>query len=123
MLQLAGATPATLQTCSQQRASHGRAGDGAAAEEAARPGGARGTARRRERLPSVLLRLVDDFLFITPSRAAAEAVATRLLQGAPISRGALTTFACLCVFLRFRMTNPQLMLLLSCCVRDWPVSC
>jgi hypothetical protein len=38
---------------------------------------------RKEGLPSVLIRLVDDFLFISPSRAAAEAVACRLLQGAP----------------------------------------
>ena len=38
--------------------------------------------RRPPHLPSVLLRLVDDFLVITPSRAAAEALALRLLQGA-----------------------------------------
>lgn len=41
-----------------------------------------GVARRRgAHLPSVLLRLVDDFLVITPSRAAAEATALRMLQG------------------------------------------
>ena len=31
--------------------------------------------------PSLLLRLIDDYLIITPSRAAAEAIATRFLQG------------------------------------------
>ncbi|KAK9817956.1 hypothetical protein WJX72_004857 [[Myrmecia] bisecta] len=35
------------------------------------------------RLPSLLIRLIDDFLFITPSRSAAEALALRLLQGFP----------------------------------------
>ncbi len=38
-------------------------------------------AKQRTPAASVLLRLVDDFLIITPSRAAAEALALRLLQG------------------------------------------
>ena len=38
-------------------------------------------AKQRTPAASVLLRLVDDFLIVTPSRAAAEAIALRLLQG------------------------------------------
>ena len=57
---------------------------GAPTGPAGGPGGRRGAqrARRPPHLPSVLLRLVDDFLVITPSRAAAEALALRLLKGA-----------------------------------------
>ncbi len=48
-----------------------------------RTGAPAAVARRRgAHLPSVLLRLVDDFLVITPSRATAEAMALRMLQGA-----------------------------------------
>jgi hypothetical protein len=43
---------------------------------------AAGAQKRRAAGASVLLRLVDDFLFLTPSRAAAEALALRLLEGA-----------------------------------------
>ena len=81
VLELAGTTPSVQEACSQQRGFQGGANGRGGGEEVARPMGARRAARQRERLPSVLLRLVDDFLFITPSRAAAEAVATRLLQG------------------------------------------
>lgn len=57
---------------------------GAPAGPAGGPEGRRGAPRPRRppHLPSVLLRLVDDFLVITPSRAAAEALALRLLKGA-----------------------------------------
>lgn len=33
------------------------------------------------RLPSLLMRLIDDFLFVTPSRAAAEALVNQLMKG------------------------------------------
>lgn len=42
---------------------------------------ARAAWQRRPAAGSVLLRLVDDFLLVTPSRAAAEAIALRLMQG------------------------------------------
>ena len=56
---------------------------GAPVGPAGGPGARRGAPRPRRpaHLPSVLLRLVDDFLVITPSRAAAEALALRLLKG------------------------------------------
>ncbi len=65
----------------------GPAGGAARAPPGAPPGelaqGPCGARRRRQpHLPSVLLRLVDDVLVITPSRATAEALALRLLQGA-----------------------------------------
>lgn len=37
--------------------------------------------------PSLMMRLIDDFLAITPSRTAAEALATRLLQGGSMGGG------------------------------------
>ena len=45
------------------------------------PGSRARAAKQRAPAASVLLRLVDDFLLVTPSRAAAEAVALRMLQG------------------------------------------
>lgn len=42
-----------------------------------------GGPRRQRQAQSVLLRLVDDFLFVTSSKAAAEAVTLRLHQGFP----------------------------------------
>ena len=43
----------------------------------------RGAAKVEPRLPSVLLRLIDDFLFITSSRTAAEALVNKLMKGMP----------------------------------------
>ncbi|KAL3137379.1 hypothetical protein ABBQ32_006906 [Trebouxia sp. C0010 RCD-2024] len=40
-----------------------------------------GLQRRAPRLQSLLMRLIDDFLFITPSRTAAEALVNKLLKG------------------------------------------
>ena len=37
--------------------------------------------KRAPRLQSLLMRLIDDFLFITPSRVAAEALVNKLLKG------------------------------------------
>lgn len=41
----------------------------------------KGSDRRAPRLQSLLMRLIDDFLFITPSRTAAEALVNKLLKG------------------------------------------
>lgn len=41
----------------------------------------KGSERRPPRLQSLLMRLIDDFLFITPSRTAAEALVNKLLKG------------------------------------------
>ena len=41
----------------------------------------KGQDRRASRLQSLLTRLIDDFLFITPSRTAAEALVNKLLKG------------------------------------------
>ncbi len=41
----------------------------------------KGSDRRSPRLQSLLMRLIDDFLFITPSRTAAEALVNKLLKG------------------------------------------
>ena len=41
----------------------------------------RGVQRRPPRVQSLLMRLIDDFLFITPSRTAAEALVNKLLKG------------------------------------------
>lgn len=41
----------------------------------------KGQDRRASRLQSLLMRLIDDFLFITPSRTAAEALVNKLLKG------------------------------------------
>ncbi len=41
----------------------------------------KGSDRRAPRLQSLLMRLIDDFLFITPSRTAAEALVNELLKG------------------------------------------
>lgn len=40
-----------------------------------------GAGGKQPRLPSLLMRLIDDFLFITSSRAAAEALVNKLLKG------------------------------------------
>lgn len=45
----------------------------------------RGVERRAPRLQSLLIRLIDDFLFITPSRTAAEALVNKLLKGAQLT--------------------------------------
>lgn len=45
----------------------------------------KGVERRAPRLQSLLMRLIDDFLFITPSRTAAEALVNKLLKGAPLT--------------------------------------
>ena len=47
-------------------------------------GSRRGAERRAPRLQSLLMRLIDDFLFITPSRTAAEALVNKLLKGAQL---------------------------------------
>ena len=41
----------------------------------------KGAERRPPRLQSLLMRLIDDFLFITPSQTAAEALVNKLLKG------------------------------------------
>lgn len=61
----AGCTPSTQGSVAQPQTPNGRAR----------------AAKQRAPAASVLLRLVDDFLLVTPSRAAAEAVALRMLQG------------------------------------------
>ena len=43
-------------------------------------------------LPSLMMRLIDDFLMITPSHAAAEALALRLVQGE--TAGPCSSFLC-----------------------------
>ena len=48
-------------------------------------GSRRGVERRAPRLQSLLMRLIDDFLFITPSRTAAEALVNKLLKGAQLT--------------------------------------
>ncbi|BDA46320.1 probable telomerase reverse transcriptase [Coccomyxa sp. Obi] len=63
----AGCTPSTQASVAQPQTSGGRAR----------------AAKQRAPAASVLLRLVDDFLLVTPSRSAAEAVALRMLQGFP----------------------------------------
>lgn len=42
-----------------------------------------GSSSKQLRLPSLLMRLIDDFLFITSSRTAAEAMVNKLLKGMP----------------------------------------
>jgi hypothetical protein len=86
--------PAPAGRAAQRLGPAGPAGAAAGAPAGAPPGepaqGARSARRRRQpHLPSVLLRLVDDVLVITPSRATAEALALRLLQGAPAPARAL----------------------------------
>ena len=45
----------------------------------------KGVERKAPRLQSLLMRLIDDFLFITPSRTAAEALVNKLLKGAQLT--------------------------------------
>lgn len=45
-----------------------------------------GLQRRAPRLQSLLMRLIDDFLFITPSRTAAEALVNKLLKGMHLTK-------------------------------------
>lgn len=45
-----------------------------------------GPQRRAPRLQSLLMRLIDDFLFITPSRTAAEALVNKLLKGMHLTK-------------------------------------
>ncbi|KAK9842467.1 hypothetical protein WJX81_001464 [Elliptochloris bilobata] len=83
---LSSASASTARLSALAAAADGSDAPATPASSAMRPpalGTARGPRRRGAHLPSVLLRLVDDFLVITPLRAAAEALALRLLHGFP----------------------------------------
>ena len=56
--------------------------DGAKAQEGVAPAVANGPLSRTKPLPpSLAMRLIDDFLFVMPSRTAAQALAARLREG------------------------------------------
>lgn len=56
--------------------------------------GGRQAAARAPQLQSLLIRLIDDFLFVTPSLAAAQALVQRLLSGEALSASLICGFCC-----------------------------
>ena len=68
----------SASTAGQQRAGVGSEPKG---KQAPKGSNKEESDRRHPRLQSLLLRLIDDFLFITPSRTAAEALVNKLLKG------------------------------------------
>ena len=70
-------SPGLKSTVDQRGSQKAKGGLAAAAAGVA----GKGSDRRAPRLQSLLMRLIDDFLFITPSRTAAEALVNKLLKG------------------------------------------